>query len=94
MEQYLSRISGPLIDRIDIQVEVSQVSYGQLTGQQRDAASKQLLGQAMTELGLSARAYDKVRRVALTIADIDDADIILVNHTAEAIQYRLLDRQL
>ena len=136
MEQYLSRISGPLIDRIDIHVEVGPVSYGQLTGQQRgtdsktmrdqvkqararqldrnpdarpnsglsgrqldgvaelDGDSRQLLRQAMTELGLSARAYDKVRRVARTIADIDGADGILVNHTAEAIQYRLLDRRL
>jgi len=49
--------------------------------------------QAMDEMGLSARAYDKVRRVARTIADIDGADQINENHVAEAVQYRLLDRK-
>ena len=50
--------------------------------------------QAMDELGLSARAYDKVRRVARTIADIDGAERIQTEHLAEAVQYRLLDRRL
>jgi magnesium chelatase family protein len=50
--------------------------------------------QAMDELGLSARAYDKVRRVARTIADIDGSEKIADNHLAEAVQYRLLDRRL
>jgi magnesium chelatase family protein len=52
-----------------------------------------LMRQAMDELGLSARAYDKVRRVARTIADMEGADTINENHLAEAVQYRLLDRR-
>ena len=50
--------------------------------------------QAMDELGLSARAYDKVRRVARTIADIEGAEQIQEHHLAEAVQYRLLDRKV
>ncbi|HEV2296860.1 MAG TPA: hypothetical protein VGR35_23670 [Tepidisphaeraceae bacterium] len=53
-----------------------------------------LMKQAMDELGLSARAYDKVRRVARTIADIEGVAQIAEHHLAEAIQYRLLDRRL
>ena len=49
--------------------------------------------QAMDELGLSARAYDKVRRVARTIADLEDAAEVAEHHLAEAVQYRLLDRK-
>jgi magnesium chelatase family protein len=52
-----------------------------------------LMKQAMNELGLSARAYDKVRRVARTIADMDGSDQIREEHIAEAVQYRLLDRR-
>jgi magnesium chelatase family protein len=52
-----------------------------------------LMKQAMTEMGLSARAYDKVRRVARTIADLESAQQINETHLAEAIQYRLLDRR-
>ena len=52
-----------------------------------------LMKQAMEELGLSARAYDKVRRVARTIADLEGAAVIQEQHLAEAIQYRLLDRR-
>ncbi len=137
MDRYLSRISGPLIDRIDIHIEVPPVPYRQLTGQRNgtssaqmreqvihsrrtqsdrnggplrpnrtlsgreldklaplDAQSQQLLKDAMTELGLSARAYDKIRRVALTIADLENSGRIQAHHVAEAIQYRLLDRQV
>ena len=57
-----------------------------------DDAGRMLLAQAMSELGLSARAYDKVRRVARTIADLDASDAIQAHHVAEAVQYRLLDR--
>jgi magnesium chelatase family protein len=57
-------------------------------------AAKNLLGQAISQLGLSARAYDKVRRVARTIADIEGKPGIEVAHIAEAVQYRLLDRMV
>jgi magnesium chelatase family protein len=137
MERYLSKLSGPLIDRIDIHVEVPRVPYQQLTGKREgtdsatlreqvmrvraeqssrnggplkpnallsgrelddhvalDEDGKLVLKQAMTEMGLSARAYDKVRRVARTIADMEQATHVAVQHIAEAVQYRLLDRQL
>lgn len=58
-----------------------------------DATGQEVLRQAMTELGLSARAYDKVRRVARTIADLEDRVDIESHHVAEAVGYRLLDRQ-
>ena len=136
MEQYMSRLSGPLIDRIDIHVEVPPVPYRQLSGKTDgtdsatmrrqivaarriqtkrngsatmpncilsgrqldrlaplDEAGKNVLKQAMTELGLSARAYDKVRRLARTIADLVASEAVEVQHIAEAVQYRLLDRQ-
>jgi magnesium chelatase family protein len=134
-DKYLSKISGPLLDRIDLHVEVPAVPYRELTGKRtgtdsatmrervRKARAAQarrfgtgmsnarmdsrqlrafcdlsegclrLLQQAMEEMGLSARAYDKVRRVARTIADIDGAEQIGEVHLAEAIQYRLLDRK-
>jgi magnesium chelatase family protein len=53
-----------------------------------------LLGHAMRELGLSARAYDKIRRVSRTIADLEGAAEIGAGHVSEAIQYRLLDRKV
>ena len=138
MQRYLSRLSGPLIDRIDIHVEVSPVPYRQLTSNARgtdtatmrrrvvtargrqsrrnggptrcnstlsgreldrlapfDKPGRALLKQAMSELGLSARAYDKIRRVARTIADLDGdgSEAVMVHHVAEAVQYRMLDRQ-
>jgi magnesium chelatase family protein len=135
-DKYLQKLSGPLLDRIDIHVEVPSVPYRELTsrrpgtdsetmrqqvhrarhvqqqrfnGQTLNAHmdSQQLkkfcelsdscllmMKQAMEELGLSARAYDKVRRVARTIADIEGADQIQEHHLAEAVQYRLLDRRL
>jgi magnesium chelatase family protein len=59
-----------------------------------DAAGESLLKQAMTEMGLSARAHDKVLRIARTIADLEAAEAIAPHHLAEAIQYRRLDRRL
>ena len=137
MEQYLSRISGPLIDRVDLHVEVPQVPYHELTNRQAgtdsqtlrqqvaaarrmqhdrnggplkpnatlsnreldelasiDNQGQQVLKQAMTELGLSARAYDKIRRVARTIADLEQTHTIAAHHVSEAVQYRFLDRQM
>ncbi len=143
MDRYLSKLSGPLLDRIDIHVEAPAVPWKQLsaglhadpdatrgtssaqmreqvssaverqhrrqgrgtpnarlTGRQLDTlapmseAARSLLGDAMTSTGLSARAYDKIRRVARTIADIDGVDRLDVPHVAEAVQYRLLDRKV
>ncbi len=135
MEQYLSRLSGPLLDRIDIHVEAPAVPWkklaesprgtstqtmraqvlaarerqrarqgntpnARLTGNQLDTHAgmngdaKTLLGQAMNELGLSARAYDKIRRVSRTIADLEGTEGVLLPHVAEAVQYRLLDRRV
>lgn len=134
--KYLARLSGPLLDRIDLHVEVPKVGYSEMSqrkgGTGSDAMreevqrarrrqlarfgdagmtnarmdSKRLnqhvqltdgallvLKQAMEELGLSARAYDKVRRVSRTIADVDDADEVSEHHVAEAVGYRLLDRK-
>jgi len=136
MDRYLSRISGPLLDRIDIHVEAPAVPWKKLASSRASGTSsaqmreqvlaarrrqrarqgetlnahlrgrdldklapldddaKSLLGQALTELGLSARAYDKIRRVARTIADIEGAGSIAQAHVAEAVQYRLLDRRV
>ena len=57
-------------------------------------SARSLLGQAMTELGLSARAYDKIRRVARTIADLEGAPVLSAAHVSEAVGYRLLDRKV
>lgn len=137
MQRYLSKLSTPLIDRIDIHIEVPRVPYRQLSSEpdgtssatmrqrvlksreiqinrngsslkpnatlsgreldklaQLDGSSRALLDQAMTQLDLSARAYDKIRRISRTIADLDEQESIAVHHVAEAIQYRILDRSL
>jgi len=59
-----------------------------------ESTARALLEQAMTQLGLSARAYDKIRRVALTISDIAGSETVRPEHVGEAVQYRLLDRKL
>jgi magnesium chelatase family protein len=136
--RYRSKISGPLLDRIDIHIEVPAVKYRDLTGDascedsetvkrrvnaardiQRDrfAAkrlycnsqmtsrhlkkycqigedSKGLLEQAIDKLGLSARAYTRILKIARTIADLDGLETISPAHVSEAIQYRSLDRTL
>ena len=134
IRRYRAKISGPLLDRIDMHVELAAVSYEQLEGsspaaetsataatrvtaaqqlQQRrcgklnaqldtkqiesycelDQQSGQLLSRAMEKLALSARAYHRILKLARTIADLDHAAQITSQHVAEAISYRLLDRQ-
>lgn len=137
VQRYLNKISGPLLDRIDIHIEVTPVSFNELAStissegskeirlrvekarnvqKERyklrtgvhcnaqmtsrefelfckiDSAGSQLLKIAMDKMGLSARAYDRILKVARTIADLDQAENIDSNHIAEAIQYRSLDR--
>ncbi|MBD3287216.1 YifB family Mg chelatase-like AAA ATPase, partial [candidate division KSB1 bacterium] len=137
IQRYLSRISGPLLDRIDIHIEVPAVKYSDLTSDMKGDASEtirervketrkiqlqrfrekkhifcnarmetkdirhycrldtegeSLLKAAITKLGLSARAYDRILKVSRTIADLECCDNILPQHVSEAIQYRSLDR--
>lgn len=138
MHRYLSKISGPLLDRIDIHIEVTPVPFEKLTETRKaessivirervtkartlqskrfesfenihynaqmsskqirefcalDAASLQLLKTAMERLNLSARAYDRILKVARTIADLEDSANVCAHHISEAIQYRSLDRE-
>lgn len=136
IERYRSRISGPLLDRIDIHVEVPAVPFRDLSAAQPaessaairarvdrararqlerfrgrkiycnaqmasrdlarfcrlDSQGEKLLETAMVRLGLSARAYTRILKVARTIADLEDQDTIRPTHIAEAVQYRSLDR--
>jgi magnesium chelatase family protein len=138
IERYMSRISGPLLDRIDLHIEVPAVPYQELAAKQDgtsstlmrdqvlrartaqakrfggdghrlngrmtsrllrkhcvlDAGSQALLKTAMEDLGLSARAHDRILRVSRTIADIEGAAQIEAGHLTEAINYRSLDRKL
>jgi magnesium chelatase family protein len=136
IQHYMSKISGPLLDRIDIHIELPSIKYNELS-QTADAENSQtikarvektrliqnqrlepegiytnsqmnpklikkycqlenkasqLLRLAMTELGLSARAYDKIMKVSKTIADISGSEIIRAEHISEAVQYRSLDK--
>ncbi len=138
VQRYLNKVSGPLLERIDLHVEVTPVSFDQMTGSNRTESSesirdrviqarevqakrfnkitgvysnammpsqmvkkiceiskagKSLLKTAMEKLGLSARAYDRILKVSRTIADLADSEEIKVEHLAEAIQYRSLDRE-
>ena len=136
VQKYLNRISGPLLDRIDLHVEVVPVGVKELSqlgdGEQSNSirerviaarkiqeqrfegttihsnaqmnskqvkelciittAGQNLLNKAMDKLGLSARAYDRILKVSRTIADLAGSNDILIEHLAEAIQYRSLDR--
>jgi magnesium chelatase family protein len=139
IQRYMAKISGPLLDRIDIHVEVPAVKYKELSSefksegsteirnrviaarkiqQQRfvglkniytngdmgskevrqycrlDQSCAELMKMAMTKLGFSARAYDRILKVSRTIADLESSENILPQHISEAIQYRSLDREL
>jgi magnesium chelatase family protein len=139
IQNYLGRISGPLLDRIDLHVEVPQVKFQEISSERTgetsaairervvaarirqharfskkpsitcnarmgprelksycalDETTKELLKFAMADLNLSARAYDRILKVARTIADLIGAENIGSDHISEAIQYRSLDRQL
>lgn len=138
MQRYLSKISGPLLDRIDIHIEVTPVPFEKLSDDRKaessieirervtkarelqtlrfeeidavnynaqmstkqireycklDDVSLQLLKTAMERLNLSARAYDRILKVARTIADLEASETVVSSHIAEAIQYRSLDRE-
>jgi magnesium chelatase family protein len=136
--RYVAKVSGPLVDRIDIHIDVPAVAFSKLRSQARqidsqslrdsvmaaraiqtrrfgngkvmtnahmshrqletfckiDTAGELMLKEAMMELGLSARAHDKICKVARTIADLEGSDDIRAEHLAEAIGYRKLDRKL
>lgn len=139
IQKYMSRISGPLLDRIDIHIEVPSVKYKELSSDLKgessfsirkrvqrsrtiqltrfkdqkniycnahmqsrhirrfcrlNEAGQEILKNAITKLGLSARAYDRILKVSRTIADLAESPQILAEHVAEAVQYRTLDRQL
>ena len=138
VQKYLNKISGPLLDRIDLHVEVTPVPFNELSSikptekssgiRERvitareiqanryqnnpgvycnaqmsskmlkeicviDTVGQNLLKAAMQKLNLSARAYDRILKVARTIADLSQSDAIRAEHLAEAIQYRSLDRE-
>jgi magnesium chelatase family protein len=138
VQKYLNKISGPLLDRIDLHVEVTPVSFDEMTANRKaessaqirervikareiqtkrfashkyiysnammppqmvkeicqiNEAGKALLKTAIERLGLSARAYDRILKVSRTIADLAGSEQIKIEHLAEAIQYRSLDRE-
>lgn len=137
VSSYLSKISGPLLDRIDLHIEVSPVEYSDLTSAQKEETSAEIrkrislareiqsnrfegtditcnaqitpallnefckmtdqasdmLENAFNKMGLSGRAYDRILKVARTIADLDNCELIDKKHIAQAIQYRSLDRK-
>ena len=139
IQNYLGRISGPLLDRIDLHIEVPAVKFRDMSAERTgetsrqirervvaarkrqherfherkhitcnarmgakelkqfcaiDDATKTLLENAMTDMNFSARAYDRILKVARTIADLAGAEHISADHVSEAVQYRSLDRQL
>lgn len=137
ISKYMGKISGPLLDRIDIQIEVTPVKYQKLDNTEKienseeiknrvnkarkiqheryindniysnsqltpkliekyctlDKQGKKILEMAFEKMGLSARAYGRILKVARTIADLDEKESIQTTHIAEAIQYRSLDKK-
>jgi len=138
IERYMAKISGPLLDRIDIHIEVPAVPFKELSDERQGTSSAEmreqveaarnlqaerfkssrvnynsqmssrqirtfcklsdscmnLLKSAVNDMGLSARAHDKILRVARTIADLESSETIAEHHLHEAINYRMLDRQM
>ncbi|MCU7494724.1 MAG: YifB family Mg chelatase-like AAA ATPase [Ignavibacteria bacterium] len=139
IQHYMAKVSGPLLDRIDIHIEVPAVKYKELSDNSRgeaseairarvilareiqmkrfsemkhiftnadmgsrevrqfcrlDSAGSDILRMAMSKLGLSARAYDRILKVSRSIADLESSECIKPQHVSEAIQYRTLDREL
>ena len=131
IQRYLSKVSGPLLDRIDLHIEVPAVPYKELRGDGRGATSTEMAARvegaraiqqrrgfynalipsrllrglcalddagertlelAIRKMGLSARAHDRILKVARTIADLDRSERVAAKHLAEAVQYRSLDR--
>jgi magnesium chelatase family protein len=131
IQRYLGKISGPLLDRIDLHIEVPAVPYKDMRAEEQgvssaemrdrigrageiqqgrgcsnaqltprllrtvcrlDEAGERTLELAMRKLGLSARAHDRILKVARTIADLDCSETVAAKHLAEAVQYRSLDR--
>ena len=137
IHNYLNKISGPLLDRFDIHIEVSAVKFDELRDKEQtepsaeikkrvdkarkiqserykgtstscnaninaeqfekvciiDYEAEQMLKSAFESMGMTARAYDRVLKVARTIADLDNSEIIKSDHILEAVQYRSLDRK-
>jgi magnesium chelatase family protein len=139
VQRYRQRVSGPLLDRIDLHIEVPSVHYREIASESPEESSlairhrierarelqgkrfaqepkincnarmatrqlkqhcklgpesHELIRVAMTELNLSARAYDRILKVSRTIADLDASPDLLPEHVSEAIQYRTFDRTL
>ncbi len=138
IQNYIGKLSGPLLDRIDIHIEVPSVKYSELSGPSTgehsddirkrvisarhiqterfrgiknvfcnahmetklirkfcvlDEQGESLLKMAITKMGLSARAYDRILKLSRTIADLEDSENIAPHHVSEAVQYRSLDRK-
>jgi magnesium chelatase family protein len=136
IQRYLARVSGPLLDRIDLHIQVPAVKYKELAEDEKseesavirerilsarrlqgqrlgafgiycnaqmtprtlrrfcrlDSESQKQMENAITRIGLSARAYDRILKVSRTIADLENSENIRAHHVSEAIQYRTLDR--
>ena len=97
MTKYQKRISGPILDRIDIHIEVPRVDYEKLSGDrlgevrqycQLQPEGQSLMRAAMSQLQLSARAYHRILKLSRTIADLAGSEEIQSPHLAEALQYR------